>query len=147
MRFYKGEHRSGFETTVRNFLESNMVVFAYEPYRYLYYSSSRGSLCGVCGSNDVVKARWYTPDFVIGSEEIFLEAKGRLTGSNRSSMLAMLDTCDSINRNNFRLLLQQDNTYGKVGKRYSDWCESNGIIYAISRIGEVPKEWVKEIKI
>jgi len=144
MRRYKGERRSGYEDLVAESLGRMEIDYQYEPCRYPYYSSVRGAVCNDCDAVSISKLRYYTPDFVIGNEELFIEAKGRLTSSNRTSMLDVLDTSDHINRNNFRLLLQSDNTYGGKGKRYSDWCEANGILYAVSRSGEVSKEWLRK---
>ena len=141
MRGYKGERRSGFEDRVANYLKSRGVAFDYEPYSYRYNRMVRGGSCNDCSSSNVVKSSWYTPDFVL-SNGIFLEAKGKFTPTNRTSMLEVLNTCTDINRDNFRVLFMSNNLFGKKGKRYGDWCAAHGIIYAVSHTGEVPEDWI-----
>lgn len=133
--------RSKFEEKVAANLTKLNVAFEYEPYQVQYWSPVRSALCNLCNGAQVVKARWYTPDFVL-KNGVIIEAKGKFTSANRSAIIDILDTSVYIDRRNFRLLFMADNTFGKKGKRYSDWCNQNGIIFHVSRQGEIPQEWI-----
>lgn len=133
--------RSNYEERVGVSITTHGVQFEYEPWLCAYYSSVRGSTCADCGGNQILKLRWYTPDFVLPNG-LIIEAKGKLTGANRTKILDILDTSEYITRDNFRLLFMEDNKYGSAGRRYSDWAEQYGIVYHVSRIGEVPESWL-----
>lgn len=133
--------RSGFEERVAANLDYHNVAYEYEPYKYAYASKLRMSRCMDCNSTSVWKTRWYTPDFVLDNG-IFIEAKGNFKPSNRTAILDILNTCEDINRDNFRMLFMRNNRFGKKGKTYAEWCDDNEIQYAISLNGEVPKKWI-----
>ena len=134
--------RSNFEERVAESLSRHGAAYEYEPWSCGYYSKIRGASCEDCESDMVVKLRWYTPDFVLADGTV-IEAKGKLTGANRTKILDILNTSDCITTDNFRLLFMDDNKYGTAGKRYSDWAEQYGIVYHVSRNGEVPLEWLQ----
>jgi len=133
--------RSKFETLVAASLKRHRVAFEYEPFNVKYSSRVASTYCQSCGSKDTRKNRNYRPDFVLGNG-IYLEAKGKLTSAERSKIIAILETSDVINLDNYRLLFMRDNTLSKTSTtRYSEWATKHGIIFHVSSTGEVPKNW------
>lgn len=106
-------------------------------------------------SFSITLTRTYLPDFVIRwrktkktkahDEECkcpgcarYLEAKGYFKASDRKKILAVIASNPGID---LRIIFQRDNYLTKAkSSRYSDWCEKNGIKFAV---GRVPKEWLK----
>ena len=140
-------YRSLFEEKIAKYLTDNKVKFTYEPFSYKYFTKVRGTSCNKCGSDDVSKERWYTPDFVL-TNGVIIEAKGNLKPGNRSAYLDVLNTSELVNRANFRILFQRNNRFGATRKRtgdrntYEGWADKNGIICHTSALGHIPQEWV-----
>lgn len=135
------KYRSGYEDKVAAYLDSLGIEYKYEDYSFQYYSKVNKSVCGECGSHNIFKERWYTPDFFLANGNI-IEAKGYFKGVHRKTILDFLDGSDEVTRDNYYILFQRDNKYANAGNKYSDWCEKNNIKYAISLNGEVPEEWL-----
>lgn len=132
---------SGFEHDVAKDLEERGVEYGYEEESFelfLPQNKNRKLECSECGSKEIVKQAWYTPDFFLANG-IIVETKGRFTALDRDKALAFRaghSGCD------LRLVFEFDNKLSRRAKqRYSQWCTSQGITYAIKRI---PKEWTDE---
>jgi hypothetical protein len=91
---------------------------------------------------EYVVSHWYTPDFRVKRKDnsvFFIESKGYFTAQDRSKLKQIKKQHPTID---LRLVFQKDNKLHKASNtRYSDWCQKNGFIYAISCI---PEEWFNE---
>lgn len=118
-------------------LDNLGVDYEYEAYSYRYTEPLRKNMakCGDCGSTNLRRTGWYTPDFFLGNG-IIIEAKGRWTAADRRKMLAMQEEHPD---EPIYMLFMRDN---KISKRsqttYTMWCEQNGYKCAV---GTVPEEW------
>lgn len=136
----KGGYRSGFEADVAAYLKKAKIKFEYEKQNVQYERKSRTSYCSNCGNNTVVSKHIYCPDFCL--PELFIETKGRFVSSDRTKILAVLDSSTEINRGNFRILFMRDNfTTAKKRERYTEWCTRHGITCAVWPI--IPKGFLK----
>jgi predicted nuclease of restriction endonuclease-like RecB superfamily len=75
--------------------------------------------------------KFYKPDFIIRSKpkDIYIEAKGFFTPSDRTKLLAVKEAHPDLD---IRLLFQRDNWLTKAHKqRYSDWARKNGFPFSI----------------
>lgn len=135
--------RSKFEKTVADYLTKKSIKFEYESIKTKFYKHVQGGYCGDCASTDIFKRSVYLPDFSLrSSKPIYLETKGRFTSSDRTKILAVLNTSKEINRNNFRLLFMRDNYTTKVAReRYTEWCNRHNIQCAVWPI--IPKGFFK----
>jgi hypothetical protein len=119
--------RSNFERTCASELMLMGVSFEYESIEMEFHSRVRSGTCNECGGTDVVKIRWYTPDFVLEDKKIIIEAKGKFTAENRTKML---DVIRDHPEWDIRMWFMYDNKLAKKSKiRYSDWCKKHGITY------------------
>lgn len=120
------KYRSKFEAKFAAYLTSLGIKFKYESGKIKFQVRVRGGECPSCGSHDVVKHRYYVPDFRVGPH--ILETKGRLTSAERTKFLAVNKVAPNV-----RLVFQRDNPIKKGSSiKYSDWCNTNGIKYAVS---------------
>lgn len=133
--------RSLYEEKIGDWFEENEVEYEYEAYSYEYEGPVRRnrSRCSECGSKELVYDGWYTPDFFVGSG-IIIEAKGRFTAHDRRKIKAVIATVPDL-KDKLVMMFMTDNKLNKSAtKRYSDWCEAEGIDYVV---GTVPKkEWL-----
>jgi hypothetical protein len=85
------------------------------------------------------KKRTYTPDFVLRNG-IIIEAKGRLTATDRAKMLLVRADNPELD---IRFVFQRaSNRISKASKTtYAQWAEANGFQWAER---EVPAEWLAE---
>ena len=131
--------RSRFEKNVAEILFDKGVKYEYEAYQFAYTEPLRKnrSKCAACGSTDLVRMGWYTPDFWLPSSKLFIETKGRFTAADRRKMLAVIAENPE---DRFVMLFMRDN---KIHKRsnttYTDWCRANGIESAVL---EPKEEWL-----
>ena len=113
----------------------------YESYSYEYNEPLRKNRakCAKCGSSQLERTGWYTPDFQLGTG-IIIETKGRFTAADRRKMKAVKETVPEL-KDKLVMMFMTDNKLNKRAKmRYSDWCEENGFDYVV---GTVPKkEWM-----
>ena len=133
--------RSKYEKLIAQDLFSRGVTYGYEKYSYEYDApiSQRRVSCLSCGSTDLVRTAWYTPDFWLPSGTI-VEAKGRFTAFDRRKILAVREDHEEL-LENLKMIFMRDNKIHKNSTtKYSDWCEANGIDYAIGTA--VPEEWL-----
>ena len=132
----KKKTRSGFEDTIKGLLESLIgVTFWYEPLRIKYQTEAK-----------------YTPDFVIYKgklkkpkkpltaselkDTILIETKGYFKPEDRRKMKYVKRSNPDLD---IRMVFQRDNYLTKSKKKkYSDWAEQHGFIYAV---GTIPKDW------
>ena len=131
--------RSKFERTIAKYLKDRGVPYEYEAYKFPYTEPLRKNRarCVQCGSTDLVRMGWYTPDFYIKSSGIFIETKGRFTAADRRKMQAVIENNPE---DRFVMLFMRDNRIHKRSKTtYSEWCEANGVEYAV---GEPKEEWL-----
>jgi hypothetical protein len=130
--------RSKFEDRVAADLEASGIEYEYEAYSYEYDEPLRKNLasCGDCGSRNLLRTGWYTPDFFLESG-VIIETKGRFTAADRRKMVAVKRDHPNID---IKMLFMKDNKIHKNSKTYySDWCMENGYDFAI---GEVPRSWL-----
>jgi len=96
-----------------------------------------GGRCSNCDGRTIYKRATYTPDFLLPNG-LFVESKGKFTSKDRKIAMAMLKQWPKVK---YRMLFMRDNKLSKNSNtRYSDWCNQNGVKYAI---GLVPKEWTE----
>ncbi len=130
-------YRSQLEAKIADNLLERGVAYEYEAYTYTYTLRAYKHLCDSCGTNDISKVGSYLTDFYLPSTGIYVEAKGRFTGGDRRKMEAMVKQHPELD---IRMLFPSDNWISKKhAKRYSGWCESKGIKYAIGT--RIPEEW------
>lgn len=123
--------RSNFERVCASELLLMGVSFEYEPIELEFHSRVRSGTCNDCGGTNVVKVRWYTPDFVIEDKKIIIEAKGKFTAENRTKML---DVVRDHPEWDIRMWFMYDNKLSKKSTiRYSDWCIKHGITYHVGK--------------
>jgi hypothetical protein len=130
--------RSKFEVQIAKELDDAGIKYEYEAIQLEYEEPLRKNLaqCGECGSTDLVRTGWYTPDFLLSSG-IIIETKGRFTAADRRKMLAVIEAHP---KERIVMLFMRDNKIHKNSKtHYSDWCMSHDIEYAI---GHPLKEWL-----
>ena len=122
------------------YLYENGVPYEYEAYQFPYTEPLRKNRakCEDCGSINLVRMGWYTPDFYIKSTNIFIETKGRFTAADRRKMLAVIaENPDDT----FVMLFMRDNRIHKRSNTtYTEWCAANGIECAVL---EPKEEWLK----
>ena len=132
--------RSKFERTVATNLHSKGVTYEYERYQFPYTEPLRKNRakCSDCGSTNLVRMGWYTPDFWLPNSGLFIETKGRFTAADRRKMLAVISENPE---ERFVMLFMRDNRIHKRSQTtYSGWCEANNVEYAIE---EPKEEWLK----
>ena len=131
-------YRSKFEMGIGKSLSDRKAKFKYERENYKYKVRIPHAECDSCGSTEVSKLGYYTPDFFL-SNGIIVEAKGKFTPAERKKMQAMKEQHPDLD---IRMVFQTDNWLTRShSKRYSDWCISHDIPYAV---GDVPDEWLEE---
>lgn len=132
--------RSKFERRIAKELDDADVKFEYETYSYEYEEPLRKnrSRCAACGSTDLLRTGWYTPDFFLETGYI-VETKGRFTAADRRKMLAVKAEHPELQ---LVILFMRDNKIHKNSTtKYSDWCEANNYDYAV---GTLDPKWLKE---
>lgn len=129
--------RSGYEYQIRDNLHERGIDFGYESEVLEYTSRVRSTCCDKCGSCQVSKKRKYTPDFIIPIPRgtLYVEAKGRLTSTDRSKMR---DVKRSHPDKDIRFLFQKRSL--KELAIVAAWCDKNGFEYAVGT--EVPVDWL-----
>ena len=102
--------------------------FEYEPHR-IYYEVP-------------AKKKFYTPDFQLLDNGIYLEFKGYFRPENRETALNVRRSNPDLD---IRFVFQ--NPKVKINKKskttYADWCDQHGFMWADKF---VPKEWIDEQK-
>ena len=132
------EYRSKFEQGLRQSLDNLGVEYGYET-RTFDITLPVSGYCSKCGKYGppVVRDSVYTPDFFFKTWVI--EAKGKFTAKDRKRVLALLSANPKPMR--FGMLFMRDNKLSKSSKtRYSQWCEKNGIAWAVSWFKQ---EWMR----
>ena len=134
-----GQMRSKFEKKIATLLHSKGVKYEYEAYQFPYTEPLRKnrSKCEDCGSTNLVRMGWYTPDFWLPSSAIFIETKGRFTAADRRKMLSVIEGNPD---DRFVMLFMRDNRIHKRSNTtYSEWCDQQGIEWAVA---EPKEEWL-----
>jgi len=84
----------------------------------------------------------YTPDFWFPKHGFWVEAKGKWDSAGRTKTLAVLDSDNELNRDNFAMLFMYNNWVTRTHtQRYTDWCDKHEIVCAVGT--EIPMEWLK----
>jgi len=113
-------YKSGFERQIAANLAMRKVKFSYEELRLPY------TLHGT-----------YSPDFVIASSGIIVEAKGFLDRDSKRKMIAVKQQHPDLD---IRFLFQQaDKKMQGSKKTHGEWATKNGFKFAE---GEIPDEWL-----
>ena len=114
--------RSKFEMSIASALKGAGVPFQYETLVL-----------------DYLKPATYTPDFLIMSNNIILEAKGFWAPSDRTKHLLVRDEYPELD---IRFVFQ--NARLKLSKKsktsYGDWCDKHGFQWCDK--GVIPKAWL-----
>ena len=81
----------------------------------------------------------YTPDFMIPSTGIHLEAKGYFSSKDRRKMLAVKECNPELD---IRMVFQRPfkKLYKGSKSTYAMWCEKHGIPW--TSFNNIPKEWI-----
>ena len=117
--------RSGLEADNCKHLEDKGVPYEYEKHKIKWEDH---------------QWRSYTPDFVIGSNGIIVETKGRFTPADRRKHLKIKEQYPKLD---IRFVFTNANSKINKGSKtsYADWCERHGFLYANKYI---PEEWLDE---
>jgi len=132
--------RSKFEDTIAQELDNAGIKYTYETYSYEYDESLRKNLarCADCGSTNLLRTGWYTPDFFL-SNGVVIETKGRFTAADRRKMVAVRESHPDLD---IKMLFMRDNKIHKNSQtKYSDWCVQHQFDYHVGK--EVPERWLK----
>jgi hypothetical protein len=130
--------RSKFEDRIAKELKDAGIKFTYETYSYEYDEMLRKNMarCGECGSTELIRTGWYTPDFFLDNG-VIIETKGRFTAADRRKHIAVREAHPELR---IVMLFMRDNKIHKNSNTYySDWCMSHDIEYAI---GHPLQEWL-----
>lgn len=137
----KPQYRSKFEAGLAERLERARVPFSYESETFPIQMTVVGAACSECGERKrIFKASRYTPDFFF--PRWIIEAKGKFTARDRKRVMCLLgELAHRGDGRRFGLLFMRDNKLSKTSKiRYSDWCRTHAVPYAI---GWFDEEWLK----
>ena len=117
--------RSGLEADNGKYLEGKGIPYEYEKHKIKWEDH---------------QWRSYTPDFVLESNGIIVETKGRFTPADRRKHLRIKEQYPKLD---IRFVFT--NAKSKINKgsktSYADWCERHGFLYANKYI---PDEWLME---
>ena len=138
-------YRSKYETEVASNFTTSGISFDYESYPFKYLDPIVKGICVDCGCKNVAQMRTYTPDFALknaaGGVVFFVETKGLFTAENRRTLLLMQKQHPL---KDIRMLFMRNNKLHKSNpKTYGDWCDSNGIKWAVGK--ELPTNWKEEL--
>ena len=131
------QFRSQFERRLRDRLDKEGVIYAYERDTYRITVPVSGARCTTCGSSrGVVRNSTYTPDFFF--RHFIVESKGKFTARDRKRVLAYRVAYPG---HSYAILFQRDNKLSKTSKtRYTEWATAHGIPCAV---GWFKPEWVR----
>ena len=130
--------KSSYERKVAEALIKGGHSFEYEKESFKWLERVPRAYCPECAHKGALVERSYTPDFFLANG-VIVETKGKFTAKDRKIAAAMKEQWGN---KEVRMLFSTDNWITKQHKsRYSDWCTSKGIKWAI---GEVPQEWLDE---
>ena len=138
--------RSKYESRVALYLTDHGVAFDYERTSYEYDEPLRKnrSRCEDCGSTNLLRTGWYTPDFFSRTGDIIIETKGRFTAADRRKMVAIKHDHPDLD---IRMLFMRNNKLRRNSNTtYTEWCDKHEYICAVSYVGEVPDDWIKEMQ-
>lgn len=121
----KHGYRSGLEEKIAESLLEKKVEFEYEKVKIHWLD---------CAD------RTYTPDFLILSNGIIIETKGRFTTSDRRKHKEI-----KFQYPEYDIRFVFSNSRSKLYKgsksSYADWCDKNGFLYADK---DIPDAWLNE---
>jgi len=119
-------YRSGLEEKVAEELKGKGVGFKFESFKVPFEKPA--TICR------------YTPDFLLLSNGIIIETKGRFTTADRKKHLLIQEQHPELD---IRFVFSSSK--GRISKKsqttYAMWCEKNGFLYADRSI---PDEWLTE---
>ncbi len=123
-RYYKGDHRSGLEDSITEFLKDKQEEVRYEKLKIEW---------------EDLKYRTYTPDYELDNG-IFIEAKGRFLPEDRRKHLEIKKQHPELD---IRFVFSNAKAPLNKGSktRYFEWCEKNGFLWS-HRV--IPLEWLRE---
>lgn len=124
-RALKAGYRSGLEEKTAEYLDDLGIKYTYEKTKVKYR---------------VEEDRAYTPDFVILSNNVIIETKGRFTSADRKKHLLIQKQHPDLD---IRFVFTNSNNKLNKGSKtsYAMWCDKHGFKYADKYI---PKEWLNE---
>ena len=114
--------RSGLEEQIAKNFSKQGISYEYESTKVLYQLQCI-----------------YTPDFMIPSTGIHLEAKGYFSSKDRRKMLAVKECNPELD---IRMVFQRpfNKLYKGSKSTYAMWCEKHGIPW--TSFNNIPKEWI-----
>ena len=116
--------RSDYELQVAKRLAEQGVAFEYEAHKLMYYP----------------KPKIYIPDFYLPESEIYVEAKGFFSPTDRQKMLLVIKDNPFLDIR--MLFLRASNKLNRSSKTtYGTWCDRHGIQWAD---GQIPQEWLEK---
>lgn len=124
-RALKAGYRSGLEEKTAEDLTKRGISYTYEKTKIKYR---------------VEEDRTYTPDFVLLSNGIVVETKGRFTAADRKKHLLIQKQHPDID---IRFVFSNANNKLNKGSKtsYAAWCDKHGFMWADKHI---PEEWLNE---
>lgn len=126
MRPKRHSFRSDYELQIAKNLAERGVKYEYEKHRLVYYP----------------KPKTYTPDFYLPESEIYVEAKGFFSPSDRQKMLLVIRDNPFLDIR--MLFLRASNKLNRSSKTtYGSWCDKHHILWAD---GQIPPEWLEKKK-
>jgi hypothetical protein len=118
-------YRSGLEDDVSSDLKDRGVLFEYETIKIEWVD---------------LKHRKYTPDFVLLSNGIIVETKGRFKNEDRRKHVEIKKQYPDLDIR-FVFSNSKSKLYKGAKSTYADWCNKNGFIFSDLSI---PQEWLDE---
>lgn len=134
-----GKFRSKLEAKVAAALTALGFQWRYEEWQYPYFQRVIRGACPKCGSNEVVRLRYYTPDFQIVGKKYVIEVKGRLTAQDRTKMISV--SKDAAMPEVRFIFSRNQRVRADIDKTYGDWCDDYGFEWTTLR--ELTKEFLK----
>ena len=125
MKPKRHKFRSDYELQIAKALAEAGVSYDYEMYKLEY----------------VPKPKQYLPDFYLPKQDIYIEAKGYFSPTDRTKMRLVIDQNPDADIR--MLFLRGNNKLNRTSKTtYGSWCDRYGIQWAEGI--HIPKEWLKK---
>ena len=120
--------RSLYEEKIGQWLKENKIKYEYEARKFEYHETLRKNRakCRDCGSTNLVRYAWYTPDFFVGNH-LIIEAKGRFTAADRRKILAARESVPELNKKLVMMFMRNNKLNRRAKTTYTDWCATHGI--------------------
>ena len=120
--------RSLYEQHIATWMKENKIRYEYEANKYEYQEALRKNRasCRDCGSTNLMRHAWYTPDFFVG-DHLIIEAKGRFTAADRRKILAARESVPELNKKLVMMFMRNNKLNRRAKTTYTDLCATHGI--------------------